>query len=242
MFIRDYRNTENPKVRAAYGTLSGIVGIILNLLLFAGKFIAGTVSGSGRFAELVSVPAMEIDDPVSPWGPLGPVSPVSPWGPLSPLGPWAPTAPWGISKSKCRFVPSTETSTEALSPALMVRVEHSTAPIVAALPWGPGMPCGPTAGNSPRFAQAWSASKYIRKYVLPPCWSRKASWSSGLGGSVGPVPVIFRPDSRQRIVSAFFQTCSCRFRYSFSLIRIMFFFLSPDAVRLLLSFLQLRVQ
>ena len=46
LFIRDYRNTENPKVRAAYGTLSGIVGIILNLLLFAGKFIAGTVSGS----------------------------------------------------------------------------------------------------------------------------------------------------------------------------------------------------
>ena len=28
LFIRDYRNTENPKVRAAYGTLSGIVGII----------------------------------------------------------------------------------------------------------------------------------------------------------------------------------------------------------------------
>ena len=46
LFIRDYRNTENPKVRAAYGTLSGIVGIVLNLLLFAGKFIAGTVSGS----------------------------------------------------------------------------------------------------------------------------------------------------------------------------------------------------
>ena len=42
LFIRDYRNTENPKVRAAYGTLSGIVGIILNLLLFAGKFIAAS--------------------------------------------------------------------------------------------------------------------------------------------------------------------------------------------------------
>ena len=46
LFIRDHLNTENPKVRAAYGTLSGIVGIILNLLLFAGKFIAGTISGS----------------------------------------------------------------------------------------------------------------------------------------------------------------------------------------------------
>ena len=46
LFIRDHLNTENPKVRAAYGTLSGIVGIVLNLLLFAGKFIAGTISGS----------------------------------------------------------------------------------------------------------------------------------------------------------------------------------------------------
>ena len=46
LFIRDHEKTSDPKVRAAYGTLSGIVGIIVNLLLFAGKFIAGTVSGS----------------------------------------------------------------------------------------------------------------------------------------------------------------------------------------------------
>lgn len=45
-FIRDHEKTSDPKVRAAYGTLSGIVGIIVNLLLFSGKFIAGTVSGS----------------------------------------------------------------------------------------------------------------------------------------------------------------------------------------------------
>ena len=45
-FIRDHEKTSDPKVRAAYGTLSGIVGIIVNLLLFTGKFIAGTVSGS----------------------------------------------------------------------------------------------------------------------------------------------------------------------------------------------------
>lgn len=32
--------------RSAYGMLCGIVGIILNILLFAGKFFAGTVSGS----------------------------------------------------------------------------------------------------------------------------------------------------------------------------------------------------
>ena len=36
----------NPKVRAAAGRLSGIVGILCNLLLFAGKFLIGTLSGS----------------------------------------------------------------------------------------------------------------------------------------------------------------------------------------------------
>lgn len=46
LFIRDHENVKNPTVRAAYGTLSGIVGIIVNLILFAGKFIAGTISGS----------------------------------------------------------------------------------------------------------------------------------------------------------------------------------------------------
>ena len=34
------------QLRTAYGVLCGMVGIILNLLLFAGKFFAGTVSGS----------------------------------------------------------------------------------------------------------------------------------------------------------------------------------------------------
>ena len=34
------------KVRSAAGRLSGIVGIICNLLLFGGKFLIGTLSGS----------------------------------------------------------------------------------------------------------------------------------------------------------------------------------------------------
>ena len=34
------------QLRTAYGVLCGMVGIVLNLLLFAGKFFAGTVSGS----------------------------------------------------------------------------------------------------------------------------------------------------------------------------------------------------
>lgn len=37
---------KNPDVRRKYGILSGIAGIFFNVLLFAGKFAAGTLSGS----------------------------------------------------------------------------------------------------------------------------------------------------------------------------------------------------
>lgn len=46
LFVRDYQDTERPKVRSAYGKLAGVVGIICNILLFAGKLIAGVLSGS----------------------------------------------------------------------------------------------------------------------------------------------------------------------------------------------------
>ena len=46
LFVKDYENVEDPKVRGAYGKLAGIVGIICNLLLFAGKLLAGLLSGS----------------------------------------------------------------------------------------------------------------------------------------------------------------------------------------------------
>lgn len=46
IFIKDYKNTENPSVRQAYGMLCGAVGILLNILLFAGKFSAGFFSHS----------------------------------------------------------------------------------------------------------------------------------------------------------------------------------------------------
>ncbi len=36
----------NPAVRAAYGYLCGIVGIVINVFLFLGKFVAGSLSGS----------------------------------------------------------------------------------------------------------------------------------------------------------------------------------------------------
>lgn len=44
--IRDHQKMGDPLVRRAYGQLCGIVGIALNVLLFAGKFFAGTLSGS----------------------------------------------------------------------------------------------------------------------------------------------------------------------------------------------------
>ena len=46
LFIKDYRDTENPRVRSAYGTLVSIAGIILNLLLFIAKFSVGFLFGS----------------------------------------------------------------------------------------------------------------------------------------------------------------------------------------------------
>ncbi len=45
-FIPNWEKTADPQVRTAYGRLAGIVGIICNLLLFAGKFLAGTIFGS----------------------------------------------------------------------------------------------------------------------------------------------------------------------------------------------------
>ncbi|MCM1498357.1 MAG: cation diffusion facilitator family transporter [Clostridium sp.] len=40
------KNKDEAECRKAYGTLCSIVGICLNILLFAGKYIAGAVSGS----------------------------------------------------------------------------------------------------------------------------------------------------------------------------------------------------
>ena len=42
-FVKNYEQTENNAVRTSYGILSSIVGIICNVLLFAGKFLIGLV-------------------------------------------------------------------------------------------------------------------------------------------------------------------------------------------------------
>ncbi len=46
IFIKNYKNTTDPRVRTAYGTLVSVVGVILNLLLFAAKFTVGTLFGA----------------------------------------------------------------------------------------------------------------------------------------------------------------------------------------------------
>lgn len=45
-FIKDSENVKDPKVRSAYGMLCGIYSIVLNLLMFVGKVLAGSLSGS----------------------------------------------------------------------------------------------------------------------------------------------------------------------------------------------------
>lgn len=45
-FVKDWEEVDDPSVRQRYGGLSGMVGICLNLLLSAGKFAAGWLSGS----------------------------------------------------------------------------------------------------------------------------------------------------------------------------------------------------
>ena len=45
-FVPDFENTQDPKVRTAYGTLGAVVGICVNALLAAAKFLMGLISGS----------------------------------------------------------------------------------------------------------------------------------------------------------------------------------------------------
>lgn len=46
LFIHNANNTSDKTVRKSFGTLGSVVGIIINLLLFAGKFAVGTLFGS----------------------------------------------------------------------------------------------------------------------------------------------------------------------------------------------------
>lgn len=46
LFVRNREKTDDPRVRLAYGTMTGIIGIVVNLLLFLGKFLVGAAVGS----------------------------------------------------------------------------------------------------------------------------------------------------------------------------------------------------
>lgn len=46
LFVKDKDNLMSSKARSQVGRLSGIVGILCNLILFAGKIVIGTISGA----------------------------------------------------------------------------------------------------------------------------------------------------------------------------------------------------
>ncbi len=46
LFIKNSDDVSNPAVRRAYGTLCSLYGVFLNVLLFAGKYFAGVLTGS----------------------------------------------------------------------------------------------------------------------------------------------------------------------------------------------------
>ena len=46
LFVKNSSDTSDPAVRRAYGTLAGVVGIVLNILLAVGKICAGVLSGA----------------------------------------------------------------------------------------------------------------------------------------------------------------------------------------------------
>lgn len=46
LFVKNYKDTQNNNVREKYGVLSGMVGIIMNIILASAKLIIGTFSGS----------------------------------------------------------------------------------------------------------------------------------------------------------------------------------------------------
>lgn len=46
LFVRDHQDPKQPRVRSKVGKLSGVVGILCNIVLFALKLAVGTISGS----------------------------------------------------------------------------------------------------------------------------------------------------------------------------------------------------
>lgn len=45
-FLKNWEDKKDPKVRKGYGTLCSLLGIALNVILFTGKFLVGSLTGS----------------------------------------------------------------------------------------------------------------------------------------------------------------------------------------------------
>ena len=50
LFVKDYKNYDNPAVRRGYGTLCSVTGIVLNFLQSFLKLLAGWLAGSVAIA------------------------------------------------------------------------------------------------------------------------------------------------------------------------------------------------
>ena len=46
LFVKNHQDAQSPAVRTAYGTMVSITGIVLNIILFAAKFVVGTLFGA----------------------------------------------------------------------------------------------------------------------------------------------------------------------------------------------------
>jgi len=46
LFVKNYKDAQSPAVRTAYGTMVSVTGIVLNLILFAAKFVVGSLFGA----------------------------------------------------------------------------------------------------------------------------------------------------------------------------------------------------
>ena len=62
LFVKDSENTSDETVRARYGVLSGIVGIVLNIILSVFKMIFGAIT---RSVSIIADGANNIFDAVS---------------------------------------------------------------------------------------------------------------------------------------------------------------------------------
>lgn len=62
LFVKDYRNPQDPQVHSAVGRMAGITGIVCNIMLSLIKLIAGTLTGS---IAIIADAANNLSDAIS---------------------------------------------------------------------------------------------------------------------------------------------------------------------------------